>query len=217
MRIVSLANQKGGVGKTTSLMNLAAVAAKNARVLVVDVDPQQSTTMGAARAGERLPFDFAENTDPNTLTRLRELPYDVVFVDTPGNLTDTAILGAVLDVSDFAIVPMVPEALAVDPTRNTISKLIEPRGVPYRVLLGKVDMRVPNLLEDWVNLVDVSLKLPRFKQHIRQYKSISDSPLTGDVVTQYPDTRQTANAIYDYNAVALELTSIWAHSTPRSS
>jgi chromosome partitioning protein len=213
VRIVAVANQKGGAGKTTTTMNLAAVCAEHSRVLAVDVDPQGSTTWWAITAGDRLPFDFADETDPGRLSMLRLLPYDLVFVDTPGNLTDSHILATVLDVADFVIVPTEPEALCIPPMARTIRTLVKPRSVPFRVLLSKIDMRVGGQLADAETLLD-SMHLPRFARPIRRYKIHADAPLDGRVVTQYSDSRQSLKAVDDYRAVALELMALWANSAP---
>ncbi len=61
-KIISVANQKGGVGKTTTAINLsAALAEKGKKILVVDIDPQGNTTSG---------FGVDKNEVENTIYEL---------------------------------------------------------------------------------------------------------------------------------------------------
>ena len=68
LRVLSVSNQKGGVGKTTTAINLGtALAAVGERVLLIDLDPQgnASTGLGMSRGGaQRTVYDVVVNGAP---------------------------------------------------------------------------------------------------------------------------------------------------------
>lgn len=207
LRIVVVVNQKGGVGKTTTVMQLGAALSRRHRVLVVDTDRQASTRWWAERAPHPVPFDITSSQSLVLLGRLRDLDaqYDYVLVDTPGGADAGALVDTVLDAADFAIVPLTPEPLAVCPTLRTIGQHIEARGLRYAVLLNRIDMCVPGQLAAWRRLLDTEYGLPRFDACLRQYRSQAEAPAFGDLLTTLPDNRRTRGAIGDITTVAREL------------
>jgi chromosome partitioning protein len=231
MAVHVVLNQKGGVGKSTIAVNLAAVTAdvlnhdddpdSSSPVLALSVDPQGSAIWWASRMND-LPFHIAQGHDDlDELKKIKHLPgIQHVYVDTPGWIDlsgeDGAddplgrgpagdVLRTVLEMADQVIVPIETEPLSFDPTARTINKVLRPRGIPYLVVINNWDARDGkqdlDQTKDFVRAND----WPLAKTVIRHYKLHARASADGMVVTEYPLNRVALQAREDFYKFALEL------------
>lgn len=196
--IISAINQKGGVGKTTTCVSLAAMLARRKPTLLIDADPQGSSAAWADR-GE-MPFDISQVTEYAELMRLRSIGgYDFIMVDSPP-VRRAEGFDVILNASDFVIVPMRPSTLDLISTRETVTLL---RDIPYRVLFTMVDTRSMNEAVELARALGQA-GIPIFKTYIRLYKAHERASLEGVSIVDYRG-ENAGKAAADYKALANEL------------
>lgn len=204
MRIVTVANGKGGVGKSTTTVNLAGILGERMRVLVVDSDPQESATWWMERSeGAEPRVEVVQERDPKMLGRVREVGgYEVVLVDTRPALRAGA-LGAVIGASDYVVLPSPPSPMDVVALIETVRQEVRPSGVRHRVLLTRVDARSRGEAEEARRALSAA-GIPVFDNLIREYKAHRTASLLGIPISRLGLSRGR-NAEDDYRRVADEV------------
>jgi len=143
--VVTVAQQKGGAGKTTLVAQLAAALAASHRVAALDVDPQASlmrwlaarkSSLRAASAGLTV-ADCAGWRLAGEVSRLAR-GHDVVLVDSPPHAETEARLA--VRAADLVLVPLQPSPLDVWATAQTLA-LAAAEKRPVRLVLNRAPPR----------------------------------------------------------------------------
>lgn len=143
--VLTVAQQKGGAGKTTLAAQLAAALAADRRVAVLDIDPQRSLARwhalrkGAARAAAAgLTFsDSAGWRLGAEIERLRR-DHDVVLIDSPPHAETEARFA--VRAADLVLVPVQPSPLDLWATGPTLA-LAQAEKRPARIVLNRAPAR----------------------------------------------------------------------------
>lgn len=127
--IISVLNQKGGVGKTTLATHISAgLVAQGDKVLLVDADPQHSALDWGAKREGPLPFTLLGLPTPvlhRDLPPLIGNPYTAIVIDGPGKLTD--VPRSAIMASTVVLIPVQPSPYDVWSSVDIIKILQEAR------------------------------------------------------------------------------------------
>ena len=141
MKVVAIISQKGGAGKTTLAVHLAAAAAKAGhKTAVIDLDPQGTAASWGDRrkAGEPEVISGQAVRLPGLVETARENGAGFLVLDTAPNADQTASLAA--RAADLVLIPCRPAAFDLEAIETTLL-LAKTAGKPAYVVLNAVPSR----------------------------------------------------------------------------
>jgi chromosome partitioning protein len=179
--VITVASFKGGVGKSTSAIHLAAYLQAQAPTLLVDGDPNRSVSEWA-RAG-KLPFKVVDERQ----AALHAKSFEHIVIDTKAR-PDEEDLRALALGCHLLVIPCTPDPLSLRALGLTVTALKSIGADRYRVLLTVVPPRPSRDGDDARDMIE-QMGLPLFESSIPRFVAFQRAVLEGTTVAGLKDPR----------------------------
>ena len=204
---IAIANQKGGTGKTTLAVNLAAGLARRGKAILLDADPQGSALHWAriAVTADDLPgIERLDGDDARKAIARTAASHDYVMVDCPPHLQSDR-LHKVMGAVDLILIPVQPSPLdlwaSVDMAAAIRMAQAQNEGLRAYMVLNQLDSR--NALSRSMRQALEEFELPALANGLSRRAAFRSAALEGASV--YGLGRRAAGAITDVEAIIKEI------------
>lgn len=194
MRTIALINQKGGVGKTTVALHLAAAFWQHGRnTLILDLDPQASAAEWHDARSAEMPH--VESIQPARLAKVvehaREIATGVLVLDTAPHAEATAIDAA--RCADLVLVPCQPSIMDLRAMRKTI-ELLKLVKVPAFAILNGVPAHGV-VADEAAEMIETGLGLPVCPIRLGDRVAYNRCLITGQTAQEFEPHGKAAREI----------------------
>jgi chromosome partitioning protein len=220
-KVISIFNQKGGSGKSTSSMNIAGtLGLRGLRTLVIDMDPQATSSRWYACATEENPFPgtvfslaqmFANEKDKtvrlSSVLKPHMENFDVIVIDCPPAI-ESPIPSSAMLVSDLAIIPIIPApvdmwaAVAAQQLALNVKEINQTLEIRT---LANMTQKNTKMARDVIAKLERNEEIPLFKTRIGLRSAFRDSQIIGQTVHKVQGASQ---AIIEIESLVEEIINI---------
>ncbi|WP_099239466.1 ParA family protein [Synechococcus sp. BDU 130192] len=173
MQIITVTGYKGGVGKSTSAIHIAAYLARNQKTILIDGDPNR-TALNWSQRGE-MPFTVADERQAMRLIT----GHDFAVIDTPAR-PNSDDLQELAKGCDLLILPTTPDVVSLEPMLAIANDVGDAK---YRALLTIVPPYPSKEGETMRNEL-IANGVPTFQSLIRRSAAFQKAALAGKPVNQ---------------------------------
>jgi chromosome partitioning protein len=147
MKVLTIANRKGGAGKSTCAAHISIEAIKhNLKTIVIDMDPQKTLESWWKKREEEFPVMIDATSDSllKIIEKLSSEHFDLCIIDTPGDASLNAIVS--IKAADLVIIPSKPTAPDLTAIGRTIS-IVEENKKPFVFIITQITIRTKSAIQ----------------------------------------------------------------------